>query len=451
MVPVSKDAKNSFDALLREAAELRVPAVDRSSLPRIGELVDGKYRVEQKLGEGGMGAVFRATNIESGKQVALKWLLACSAGASARFRREGHIASQIDHPNVVNVYDIGSHRGGRYLVMELLRGESLGARLCRGHLEPSEMVEIMIPVLRGVAAAHEAGVIHRDLKPDNVFLCAGADGTPRGPKVLDFGISKLRSDSAAQDRLTAEGTCLGTLAYMSPEQLVDAPSVDERTDIYAAGVMMYEALTSRLPFHAQGHNALVLAIAEQQPRPVRQLKPGLASALEGVVMRAMAKNVADRHVSVKDLIDDLQSCMHTRGGATQRDVGAGRRPAAGSAARRSRLRAALAAACMLVASWFAGRSTTSPVQAASGSGVASAAPLREIVAARVHESENAISVDRAAAAHVVMFERDGSEAQLSRALVEAAASDAPAPQPTASATPALVKGNRAGVILPSQF
>ncbi len=312
---------------MREAAELRVPSGQPIELPRAGSLLENKYQVEEKLGEGGMGAVFRACNVETGKQVAIKWLLGQSPQAGLRFSREARVTARIDHPNVVNVFDSGSHQGGRYLVMELLRGESLGTRIRRERVPADELVEIMIPVLRGLAAAHRAGVIHRDLKPDNVFLCVGTDGATYEPKVLDFGISKLRSARAVsrsgsespastsrsrtecastEEHLTGQGTGLGTVAYMSPEQLVDALNVDERTDIYAAGVMMYEALTGCLPFRAEGYNALVLAIAGQRPLPISALVSDVPRALERIVMRAMAKEPRDRQPDAQTLIDELE-------------------------------------------------------------------------------------------------------------------------------------------------
>jgi serine/threonine protein kinase len=322
---------DSFDDLLREAAALRVPATDLARLPAPGELLEGKYRIERKLGKGGMGAVFHATNIETGKPVALKWLLAPSSNlkACARFTREAQVAARIDHPNVVNVFDVGTHQGGHFLVMELLHGQSLGARIQTGRLSARELVEIMIPVLRGVVAAHAAGVIHRDLKPDNVFLCVGPDGAARGPKVLDFGVSKfcshadprastLRSDPPLEERLTGQGTGLGTLAYMSPEQLVDAVNVDERTDVYAAGAMMYEALSGRLPFRAENYNALVLAIAAQRPLPLSAHVPNVPKALERIVMQALAKEAAARQPDAQALIGALEAWLRESDSRSER-------------------------------------------------------------------------------------------------------------------------------------
>ena len=159
---MTSDPESSFEAMLREAAELRAPSPDEVCLPVMGEVLQGKYRIEERLGVGGMGAVFRAINTENGKHVAIKWLLQRSAGAAARFSLEARVAARIDHPNVVNVFDIGAHDGRYFIVMELLRGTSLRKRLAAGRLAPRELVSVMLPVLRGVRAAHAAGVVHVD-------------------------------------------------------------------------------------------------------------------------------------------------------------------------------------------------------------------------------------------------------------------------------------------------
>jgi serine/threonine protein kinase len=302
---------------LWEVARLETPAVSAWLVPKRDELVSGKYRVGEALGAGGMGAVLRATNVASGRQVALKWLLPCSSQASVRFVREARAAARIDHPNVVDVYDLGTHAGGHYLVMELLRGRTLGERIVERKLTPRELLEIMIPTLRGLSAVHAQGVIHRDLKPDNVFLCEAPDGSPREPKVLDFGVSKIRADLDPGQTLTRPGAALGTLPYMAPELLEDAPDADERADIYAAGVMMYEALCGKRPFRAGSDGALVRAILAHQPPSLRALEPGVPAQLERVVMRAMAKRPSDRQRDAETLIRELQACAEARAGAAQ--------------------------------------------------------------------------------------------------------------------------------------
>ncbi len=294
---------DSYESWLREAAVADPPS--RIALPQIGQVISGKYRIEQELGRGGMGAVYRATHVVSDKAVALKWMLrsASDKRAKERFTREARAAGRIDHPNVVDVYDIGEDGDAAYLVMELLRGRSLRQRLTSGPLELHESVDLLIPAMRGVAAANRQGVIHRDLKPDNIFLCIGPDGEPREAKVLDFGISTINEpDSDSQPTLTKEGTLLGTPAYMSPEQLENPRNLDARADVYALGVIVYECLTGKLPFEADNYSALVLAIAKGNATPLRRYRPELPAELEAVVLRALSQ---ERFESVDELIDAL--------------------------------------------------------------------------------------------------------------------------------------------------
>jgi serine/threonine-protein kinase len=298
---------SDFESWLRQAARGVEPAKP-VLLPKQGQIIAGKYRIEEQLGRGGMGAVFRATHTVSAKAVALKWMLrpASDERAAQRFTREAQAAGRIDHPNVVDIYDLGQEGDAGYLVMELLRGESLRARLARGPLAPTEAVDLLLPAFRGVAAAHREGVVHRDLKPDNVFLCRAPDGAAREAKVLDFGISSITtSDCDAQPSLTKEGTVLGTPAYMSPEQLQSAKDADARTDVYALGVILYEALTGSPPFAAESYSALVLAIANETPKSPRALRSEIPATLERVVLRAMHKDKTARLQTVDALIAEL--------------------------------------------------------------------------------------------------------------------------------------------------
>jgi serine/threonine protein kinase len=276
-------------------------------LPRLGQVVGDKYRVEERLGRGGMGAVFRATHLVSEKSVALKWMLRSTADQHAhrRFLREARVAGRIDHPNVVDVYDVGEDGNCGYLVMELLHGEALRARFARGSLPVSELIDLLLPAMLGVAAVHRAGVIHRDLKPDNIFLCKGPDGTPREAKVLDFGISAMTSCDPNDPTLTEDGAMLGTPAYMSPEQVQSARDIDARSDVYSFGVILYEGLTGKLPLEASSHNGLVLAIVHNQPKRLTELRPDLPPELETIVLRALAKQREDRYPNLESLIDVL--------------------------------------------------------------------------------------------------------------------------------------------------
>jgi eukaryotic-like serine/threonine-protein kinase len=279
-------------------------------MPRAGDVVAGKYRIEEVIGEGGMGAVYAATHTLTGKRVALKWMLpelAADEGAVQRFIREAQAAGRIDHPNVVDVYDVGEHDGSTFLVMEYLQGETLTSAFNRGGLDTRHIIQLLIPAMRGVAAAHRTGVVHRDLKPDNVFLCRSGDGSYREPKVLDFGISKVSAgEGQLNPRLTRTGAVMGTPYYMSPEQVRGSSDVDQRTDVYAFGVILYEALTGRVPFDANAYSALVLEIATGTPKRLRDLRPDLPRGLEDVVLKAMARDPADRYRDVESLARALE-------------------------------------------------------------------------------------------------------------------------------------------------
>ena len=275
------------------------------AMPRVGDVVAGKYRIESVIGEGGMGAVFAATHTLTEKRVALKWMrpdLVGQHGAVQRFMREAQAAGRLNHPNVVDIYDIGEHDGSPFLVMEYLHGEPLGAALERSLLSPRQVVRYLLPAMRGVAAAHAKGVVHRDLKPDNIFLVKNPDGSVLEPKVLDFGISKVTSmDGQINPRLTRTGAVMGTPYYMSPEQLRDAAEIDARTDVYAFGVILYEALAGRVPFDAENYSALILEIATGTPKRLRQLRPEVPEGLERVVTKAMARNPDDRYPNMESL------------------------------------------------------------------------------------------------------------------------------------------------------
>ncbi len=273
--------------------------------PEVGAALAGKYRLERVLGEGGMSTVFAAINLVTGKQVAIKWLhpeVLQELGQSQQLLREAQAASAVDHPNVVNVFDVGWHQGALFLVMELLHGEPLSELLAREQLAPSALVKLLMPVLRGVHAAHRMGVVHRDLKPDNIFLCRDPHGEARGPKVLDFGISKLGDDGAAPGRA---GTVFGTPQYMAPEQLRDARLADARSDVYALGAIFYRALSREYPYDADTLTALTLQVLGGDAPPLQELCPELERGLCAVVMRALELDPARRFQSVAELAQAL--------------------------------------------------------------------------------------------------------------------------------------------------
>jgi eukaryotic-like serine/threonine-protein kinase len=191
-------------------------------------------------------------------------------------------------------------------VMEYLHGETLSDRLEREQISAQEAIALLMPALRGVAAAHAHGVIHRDLKPDNIFLCRTAEGEPLEPKVLDFGISKITGPESRDHSLTRSGAVLGTPYYMSPEQVRGARDVDERADVYAFGVMLYEALTGQRPFDAETYNQLILKIATETPAPMTSLNPAVDERLVAVIERSMAREPVLRFPNIEALATALE-------------------------------------------------------------------------------------------------------------------------------------------------
>ncbi|MEY4583271.1 MAG: hypothetical protein RL701_7974, partial [Pseudomonadota bacterium] len=278
-------------------------------MPKAGDVIAAKYKIEQLIGVGGMGAVFSALHQFTGRRVALKWMLpelAKDADAVQRFMREALAAGRISHPNVVDVYDVGQHEDSYFLVMEFLQGEPLTSALARRDLTTPEVLALLLPAMRGVAAAHRQGVVHRDLKPDNIFLAYEEDGVRREAKVLDFGISKISNDEPANMRLTRTGAVVGTPYYMSPEQIRGSHQLDKRADVYAFGVILYESLSGRVPFEADTYGALVLEIATGTAKPLNVLVPALPDELSRIVLRAMARDVNERYTSMEGLISALE-------------------------------------------------------------------------------------------------------------------------------------------------
>jgi len=279
-----------------------------SGLPAIGEEIAGKYRIESVLGQGGMGAVFSAQNTLTGKRVAIKWLLPEQASETSRERllREARIAASIEHPNVVDIYDIGEHDGGLFLVMEYLRGLTLGDMLAeRGRVDPVELIGMLIPIMRGVHFAHQCGIVHRDLKPENIIL-SEVDGQIV-PKVLDFGVSKaISGNSIPSSTLTRTGALIGTPHYMALEQVDGSGAVDGRTDVYAFGVIIYRALTGHYPFDGSSLGEVILKIGTKDPQPMRFLRQELTPDLDAVVLRAIARPRHERYPSVEEFARALE-------------------------------------------------------------------------------------------------------------------------------------------------
>jgi serine/threonine-protein kinase len=275
----------------------------------VGSVVDGRYRLRSHLASGGMGAIFRAEHVHLRKEVALKLLrpeLSALPDLAERFRREAEIAASLEHENIVRVTDFGrSPEGWLFLAMELLEGESLFERMRSGPIPPAEAIAILSQSCAGLEAAHARGVVHRDLKPENVFLCRA----PRTwVKILDFGIAKITDPLVASD--TAAGVVVGTPEYVSPEQATGS-AVDARADVYAIGLVAWTLLAGRHPFVAEDSRRLLMMQATQ---PVPPLGPvaRVDAALEAVVMRACAKEPADRFPSAGAMRDALLACLDER-------------------------------------------------------------------------------------------------------------------------------------------
>ena len=257
------------------------------------------YRILEKLGEGGMGAVYKAEDTKLKRTVALKFLppdLTSDPEARERFVREAQEASSLDHPNVCTVHEIDSTTDGKmFIVMACCEGESLKKRLERGPLTLTDAVDMACQAARGLARAHSKGVVHRDVKPGNIIV--SCDGTV---KIVDFGLAK----PAGRTVLTRAGMTVGTPAYMSPEQ-ARGDTVDQRTDVWSLGVVLYEMLTGERPFRSEYEQALVYSILNEEPRPVTSIRSDVPWALEQVVARAMAKSLDERYQNAGEMLADL--------------------------------------------------------------------------------------------------------------------------------------------------
>ena len=274
-----------------------------------GTLLADKYRLLRLLGRGGVGEVYEAVHELIGLHVAVKLIRFEYAGNSelaARFLQEARAAASVGHPGIVQVQDVGtSHDGRTYLVMEFLEGEDLEKLMRRQRRMPvGDIVAILTDVLEALEAAHAKGIVHRDLKPENVYLTAGRKGE-RIVKLLDFGIARLTADTGQVTRLTQPGAVMGTPYYMSPEQARGDQNVDAGVDIYAAGVMLFEALTGRLPFAGSTFHQ-VLAQSLTAPFPsARALRDDLPEELERVIFKATVRDRAQRYATAADFAADL--------------------------------------------------------------------------------------------------------------------------------------------------
>lgn len=277
-----------------------------------GRLLDGKYEIDRLLGQGGMGAVFVATQHGIERQVAVKLInpsFVSNDQALERFKREALATGRVKHPNAITVYDFGvTSDGVAYLAMEYLAGTSLRDEIAKCRvMEPARVVEILGPVCSAIESAHRQNIVHRDLKPDNIFLEALDDGAV-APKVLDFGIAKLRSAQAGAPDLTGEGSSIGTPAYMSPEQ-AKGLHLDARSDVYALGVIAYEMLSGALPFQSTSPMGYLVQHMMEAPIPLSAANPRIEPALEAVVMQALGKAPEARPQSALEFGRALAAAM----------------------------------------------------------------------------------------------------------------------------------------------
>jgi serine/threonine protein kinase len=286
------------------ARPLEGPAATAGEDRRIGQVVDGKYHVLRRLACGGMGSVYEARHTVVGRHVALKFLHEQYAQRSSmvqRFLREAQAAGSIASEHIISVLDYGTSEGTPYLVMELVLGQDLREILAQSPRLPVERaVRIVLDACRGLALAHERGLIHRDLKPANICVSRRSDGREVA-KVIDFGVAKLRDGA----ELSEEGTLIGTLGYMAPEQLTDQKQLDARADIYALGVILYQSLAGRPP-HICNRSELLYRIVSVDPKPLGELCPELPPGLAEVVHKALCRNKERRYASVRDFAAALE-------------------------------------------------------------------------------------------------------------------------------------------------
>jgi eukaryotic-like serine/threonine-protein kinase len=274
--------------------------------PRPGDVVGGRYRIDALIGGGGFGAVYRATQLNLGRAVAIKFLhsgLFAAEGAHERFCREAQLAQQLKHPNTVRVYDFGRTESGLpYIVWEYLEGQSLDGLVAReGAQPPARVVRIASQVLKALMEAHTLGIVHRDIKPANLFV-SNFFGEPDFIKVLDFGVAKvLKGREVGRGPETSTSALVGSPIYMAPEQLVRAKDAGATADMWSLGTVLYELLAGAPPFRAETFGALVSQIMEGEAVPIRRVRPDVPARLEAVIHRCLERDPKRRFLSVREL------------------------------------------------------------------------------------------------------------------------------------------------------
>ena len=298
---------------LHRTGELRIPpAQARRGDPASGlsgRVLDGRYQMEMRVGEGGMAYVYRAKDRETGQLVAVKVLMSRLVGdqeAVARLRREAQVAMRLNHPHVCGILAWGQAAGLPYLVMPFLEGETLSRRETRhGPMPPALAITFLRQLCLGLQHAHDAGVLHRDLKPENVMLVPGTHPGEERAVVMDFGLAKESVAGPEVMKLTATGIVLGTPEFMSPEQIRGKP-LDRRSDIFALGVLAFELLSGRLPFEGNTAQETMLAHLTGQPIRLRQANAKLPAGLEQVVAKSIAHKPEERYQQMSEFEEALQ-------------------------------------------------------------------------------------------------------------------------------------------------
>src|SRR5262245_16193403 len=262
------------------------------SAPASGQTIS-HYRLVEPIGHGGMGEVWLAEDLQLPRKVAVKLLpqhLAGDPAAVDRLVREAEATASIDHPGVAAVYEAGKHEGQPYLILQHLEGETLASRLERGPMAVDEVVGLGVALADALAEVHALGIIHRDLKPSNIML------TARGPRILDFGVARMQ----ASPTMTAAGAVIGTPSAMSPEQ-INGANADNRADLWSLGVVLYQALTGRLPFEGNSYEAVFQKVLRHEPDPPGALRTGIPPEIDHIVLKLLRKEASHRYPRAEDL------------------------------------------------------------------------------------------------------------------------------------------------------
>ncbi|MCH8028149.1 MAG: protein kinase, partial [candidate division Zixibacteria bacterium] len=269
-------------------------------VPLAADTEVGHYRIIKKIGAGGMGEVFLAQDTKLDREVALKFLpshLVSDKDVRTRFTREAKAAAKLNHPNIVVVHEVSEFNGRPYFAMEHVKGESLHHFACDNPQPLDKVVDLVIQICEGLSEAHSKGIVHRDIKSANIVV----DDKGR-PRLLDFGLATVRGE----EKLTRTGSTIGTIAYMSPEQIA-GKEIDARSDIFSLGVVLYELVTGRTPFKRDNNSATMSAIANDEAEPMARYKTGVSEDLERIVAKALRKDIKSRYQHVDDVLADLRN------------------------------------------------------------------------------------------------------------------------------------------------